>query len=250
MKELIQYIAFLPKALGGRAAPVKLALPLSAGALRLFLMGTLAMSILGGYQLTHVTHSINNAYNLPQRGAAQLLVIEESLDDAAIDFGRQIQEWKDMLLRVNDEERYSAHRKAFIASSIEVQKALWRARVQMQSIGLGTDEVDQLIVEHKALVLKYVSAQSRLDARRPESSRAADQQVMGIDRDFHREIATVKSNVEFLAKQQLSGTVSGSQYLLLGLLGTLSLLFMAFIGFAFASGLLARKPGAGEHSYS
>jgi hypothetical protein len=244
MKKLTHSLAAMPGAIARGMA----AAPLSAGAFGAFLLVAVVVSVLGGYQLMHLMSGINNAYKLPQHGAAQLLVIEQDLDDAAFDFDQQIQEWKDMLLRVNNEERFNAHRKAFIDSSIEVQKALRKTRAEMQTVGLGTEEVEQLIAEHRSLVLRYVSAQGRLDVRRPESFRAADRQVMGIDRDFHREVATVKANVEFLAQQQLSGTVPGGQYLLLGVLGAFSLLFMAFAGFAFASGFLRHAPGAGEPS--
>ncbi len=256
MRKLAEHLMSMPKAMmraaGVTAAHGATAASASARTVVLFVAVVLAVSIFGGYQLTHMTYRISNASALPQRGAEQLLAVEESLDEASINFGRQIQEWKDMLLRINREDRYNAHWQAFIESSIGVQKALHETRMAMERLGLGTEEVEQLSAEHRALFWKYVSARGRLDLRRPESARLADQQVMGIDREFQRHMATIRGNVEFLAKQQLSGTASadGRPYLLLGLLGTFSLLFMAFIGFAFASGFGGLSGWAREHSYS
>lgn len=194
-----------------------------------------AALVLGGYQLVRMTYTIAHADSVPAQRASQLLAIEESLDDAAISFGKQIQEWKDVLLRVENEERYNAHRKAFMEDSVGVQRALLQTRVAMQGIGLSTRDVDELASEHKALVSTYVAAQRELDARHPELSRTVDQRVLGIDRDFQRHIATVKGNVESLVKQQLAATSSAGawQYLLIGLAA--SVLVMAFVALAFAS---------------
>ena len=63
-----------------------------------FVLMTL-VSVFGGYQLSRLIYQM---IDYPMQRAEQLLVAEMNLDDAAIELGMQIQEWKDMLLRAND----------------------------------------------------------------------------------------------------------------------------------------------------
>lgn len=253
MRTLIRYIFLLPKALflflGVMVVQSGLAAARSARSYFLFMVAMLMLSLLGGYHLSHMTHRIND-FSLQRTD--QLIVIEENLDDAAIGLGKQIQEWKDMLLRAGNAELYGVHRQAFIDNSIAVQKALLRAKAAVRSAGMNESEVDKLSAEHKALLAKYVVAQAKLDPRHIESFHVVDRQVIGMDRDLQRHIAAVKEDVELLARQQLGGTApaDGRQYLLLGFLGAASLLSMALIGFAFASRFHDHEVGAKRPSFT
>ncbi len=253
MKRLIRRILSLPKALllfiAVTAAHGALGALRSVGAFLLFLAFILALSAFGGYQLYHMTYRVND-FSLQR--ADQMLAIQDGLDEAAIELGGQIQEGKDMLLRVGSDELYAKHRAAFIEASVGVQKALLRARSAMYSAGLDAAEVERLGAEHKALLSRYVAAQGKLSAQRLDSARLVDRQVIGADRELQRHIAAVRADVALLAKQQLAGTEpsQGRQYLVLGLLGTSSLLFMALVGFAFASRLHGPDSGTRLPSYS
>lgn len=165
MKRLLQDSGYLPKAFV------------------IFLVLMTLVSVFGGYQLSRLIYKMND---FPLQRAEQLLVIEKNLDDAAIELGIQIQEWKDMLLRANDAELYSKHRKAFADSSVDVQYALLRTKTAMQNAGLdaGLDAgvIDQLSIEHKTLVSNYLLAQTKLNPQQIDSSHAVDRQVIGVDR--------------------------------------------------------------------
>lgn len=198
-----------------------------------FIVVMALVSIVGGYQLSQLISGVSDS---SAQRSVQLLEIEESLDDAAIGLGRQIQEWKDMLLRANDKELYSKHQKAFKDSSIGVQYALLGAKTTMQNIGMDTAEIDQLIIEHKSLLAEYLLAYTKLKPKVAESSNAVDMRIIGVDRKLQYRIASVKSGISNYAKQQLYRTpqTQGNRYLMIGLLGTISLFFMALSGFAFA----------------
>jgi len=215
-------------------------------AFAIFLVVMTLVSIFGGYQLSRLVYKIND-FSLQRTD--RLLVVEESMDEAAIALGGQIQEWKDMLLRANDAELYGKHQKAFMNSSIGVQEALLRTKTAMQNIGLDTGEIDQLSLEHKSLVSNYLLAQAKLDPRKMEFSHEVDRQVIGVDRNLQQHLAAVKADMEHLAQQQLTGTMStqNMHYWLVGLLGAVGLLIMALIGFLFASRFYGHETGAGEH---
>lgn len=216
MKKLMQDSGYLPKVF------VK------------FIAVMILLSIFGGYQLSQLIYRMND-FSLQHTD--HLLVIEEGLDDIAIALGRQIQEWKDMLLRADDAKLYSKHRKAFLNSSIDVQEALLRTKTAMNNDGIDTNEIEQLRIEHKALLSYYILAVTKLNPQRIESTHEVDKQVIGVDRSLQQHIAAVRTDIEHLTKQQLSGTLpaQGYRYQLVGLLGTVSLLIMALVGFAFAS---------------
>ena len=201
---------------------------------KIFIAVMTMLSMLGGYQLYQLMYGMANS---TVHSTDQLLVIEENLDEAVIALGRQIQEWKDMLLRADDARLFSKHRKAFLDSSVGVQEALLRTRTAMQNDGMDAGEIELLSLEHKALVSNYLHAQAKLDPHRMGSPHEVDMQVIGVDRNLQRHISAVKAEIEHAAALQLSGTMpqQGTRYMVVGLLGTCSLLIMAMLGFAFAS---------------
>ncbi|HLP99138.1 MAG TPA: hypothetical protein VK149_11900 [Sideroxyarcus sp.] len=191
------------------------------------------LAALGGYQLSHLVSGMNDS--AAQR-SVQLLEIEEHLDDAAIGLGRQVQEWKNMLLRANNKELYGKHQTAFRDASISVQYALLNARRVMLLLGMGTVEIDSLIAEHKALLAEYMTAYTKLDPQVADSASTVDMRIIGVDRKLQQDIASVKTGISDFAKQQLyrTSSVQGNRHLLFGLLGTISLFFMALFGLIFA----------------
>lgn len=228
MKRLLPDLAYLPKVF------------------IIFIVSMTLVSVFGGYQLSRLIYKM---IDFPLQRAEQLLVIETNLDDAAIELGMQIQEWKDMLLRANDAQLYSKHRKAFLDSSVDVQYALLRTRASMQDAGLDVGEIDRLSIEHKSLVSNYVLALSTVNPREIESAHAADKQVIGVDRRLQQHLAEVRAGVEQLAQQHLKGTLPGQEkrYWTVGVLGASSLLVMALVGFVFAFRLLDHEGGTVEH---
>jgi len=168
--------------------------------------------------------------------SVQLLEIEEYLDDAAIGLGHQIQEWKDMLLRVNDSAQHAKHQQGFKEASIAVQYALMKSKTIMQEIGMDTGDIDELIAEHKTLLGEYLQAYSGLKPTEAESRDKVDRQVRGVDRSLQARIVQVKSGISDYAKQQMERApqTQGSRYVMVGLIGAISLLLMAGLGFVFA----------------
>lgn len=215
-------------------------------AFAIFIAVMTLVSIFGGYQFSRLIYKMND---LSLQRTDQLLVIEESLDQATIALGSQIQEWKDMLLRANDAGLYSKHRKAFMDSSVSVQYALLHTKTAMQNAGMDSGVIDQLSAEHKSLVSNYLLAQARIDPRKTEFSREVDKQVIGVDRNLQQHLAAVKSDIEHLAQQQLNGTMPAQdkRYWLVGLLGASGLLIMALIGFVFASRFYGQEFGTGKY---
>jgi hypothetical protein len=192
----------------------------------------IAVSTLGGFLLSSVIYDIEDSRRM---NADQLLAIEQDLNLASVALGRQIQEWKDMLLRARDTLQYSKHQKAFIDHSVEVQYALMRASVAMHTIGIDASEIEQLQNEHKSLLATYLRAHTLLDPKRSESSHLVDLQVIGADRSLQQHLATTREEMERLFKRQYSESSPSSRgrYLVIAVFG-LTLLFMALLGLLLA----------------
>lgn len=198
-----------------------------------FVLLAVALATLGGYQLVQLFHEVDVS---SARRSLQLLEIEEHLDDAAIGLGRQVQEWKDMLLRVQDSAQHARHQQGFKEASIAVQHALLEARTLMLEIGMETADIDGLIADHKSLLGDYLQAYSGLKSPEGDSRNRVDRQVQGVDRSLQARIVQVKSAISEYAKLQLARApqTQGSRNLMVGLLGAFSLLAMAMLGFVYA----------------
>jgi len=211
---------------------------------KIFILVIALLSVFGGYQLSQLIYRMNDYY---LQRTEKILAMQGSIDDASIALGRQIQEWKDMLLRANDTELYSKHKKAFFAYSGDVQQALLNTVTAMKNAGMDTIEIEQLLIDHESLLSDYLLAKSRLNPLQIDSFREADQQVVGVDRNLQKHIAAIKTEIQHFSSQQLNETMpkQGSRHLL-GLVGALSLLFMALAGFVFASRFQVHATGT-EH---
>jgi methyl-accepting chemotaxis protein len=178
----------------------------------------------------------------------EILAIERNLDKASVALGRQIQEWKDILLRVNDTELYNKHRQAFLDFGVDVKDALMRTKVAMQNVGMDTGEIEQLLGEHQSLLSDYLYAKFKLNPRHIDSYLETDKQVIGVDRKLQNHLAVVKAKIQHFSDQQLKETMPMQRNrFLLGLLGASSLLAMALVGFIFASRLQGHETGGAGH---
>lgn len=198
-----------------------------------FVILAAVLAVLGGHQLSRLFLEVDVS---SARRSVQLLEIEEHLDDAAIGLGRQVQEWKDMLLRVGNSAQHARHQQGFKEASIAVQHALMEARAIMLEIGMETADIDGLIAEHRSLLSEYLQAYSGLQSSESGSGRKVDRQVQGVDRSLQARIVEVKSAISEYAKQQLARApqTQGSRNLMVGLLGAVSLFAMAVFGFVSA----------------
>ena len=221
MKRFMQYSVFLPMHF------------------KTFIAVMTLFSIFGGYQLSQLIYRTNDYY---LQRTEKILAMERGLNDATIALGSQIQEWKDMLLRVNDTELYNRHRKAFTEAGVGVQEALMRTKMAMKNNGMDTGEIEQLLGEHQSLGSDYVFAKSVLNPRQIESYLETDKLVIGVDRKLQHHIAVVKTEIQRFSDQQLKETMPVDENrFLLGLMGTSSLLAMSLAGLIFASRFQGNK---------
>lgn len=156
---------------------------------------------------------------------------------AHVDFQRQVQEWKNVLIRGNDAELYEKHRKAFEERAQKVQTGLTAAEKDMVAIGMPNTLAVQLQKDHADMLSKYLEALKTFDAADPETGKKVDVLVRGVDRatsaNFDKlidelvahttqSLATREAEANAITQKTLLGT-------LIGLLVALMLFAAAFI---------------------
>ncbi|GLQ89683.1 methyl-accepting chemotaxis protein [Dyella flagellata] len=153
-------------------------------AVRLGLLGLILLTAtvivgLGGWRGLIRTHE------LQVRSAAMAAQFAAAVDQARVaqvDFKKQVQEWKDLLLRGADAAAFKKYHDAFIARAHAVDTDLATLKRQMSELGLDTHGVDGAIATHAELGTKYLAAIGHYDAKDEKSVHVVDGLVAGIDR--------------------------------------------------------------------
>lgn len=156
---------------------------------------------------------------------------------AHVDFQRQVQEWKNILIRGNDPELYEKHRKAFEERAQKVQTGLIQTEKDMTAVGMPVALASQLRQDHQDMLSKYLAALKTFDTADPEAGKKVDVLVRGVDREtssnFDKLIETlVAHTTESLATRELESKAITEKSLLgtlIGLILALSLFATAFI---------------------
>jgi hypothetical protein len=152
----------------------------------------------------------------------------ETARAAQVHFKKQVQEWKNILLRGDSPEDLRQYRTAFEAEEAMVQRELEALDAAARSISMDLPLVSQVRRSHAELGPRYRAALARFQPGSAESARAVDALVRGIDREptddmdaiveqFHERAGTLatrialdaRSRYESLRRVSLGATIAG-----------------------------------------
>lgn len=111
-----------------------------------------------------------------------------------VDFKKQVQYWKDTLLRGNDPASFDKSYSEFLKQDETVQTGLSKLKESMSKQNMDTALVDKLANSHKELRNKYTQAIQSYDKNNLQSFKIVDELVKGIDRE-------PTDNMDLLVKQ-------------------------------------------------
>jgi methyl-accepting chemotaxis protein len=130
-------------------------------------------------------HALSNTHALQIQSGQTLKQFSHAADTARVaqvEFKKQVQEWKDLLLRSADADAFAAHQHAFMTQSEKASAALQQLRSELSALGVNLDGVDNAIATHAALQTSYLDALKHFDVANPNSPHVVDSLVKGIDR--------------------------------------------------------------------
>ena len=161
--------------------------PLTIG--QRLLLGFLAVTIIGlvassvGYY--GMTRSVSDADSIAARIKHQGRFLSQAIDlarSAQVNFKKQVQEWKDLLLRGGDQAMYDKYFKAFGEREAETQRVMKELRDLLVAENIDTSKVDTSLKTHLELGEKYREALKQYVVGAPDSATKVDKAVRGIDR--------------------------------------------------------------------
>lgn len=153
-------------------------------AVRLSLLGlimliAIALVAIGGWRGLVRTHTLQQD---SARTARSFATAVDTARVAQVDFKKQVQNWKDTLLRGNDPAAFTKYHGEFTSQSDRVDADLASLKKQMATLDLNTRGVDAALATHGELQKRYEDALQHYDGRKPESVHMVDGLVKGMDR--------------------------------------------------------------------
>jgi methyl-accepting chemotaxis protein len=130
-------------------------------------------------------HALSNTHALQIQSTQTLGQYAQAADTARVaqvEFKKQVQEWKDLLLRGADPAMFAKYRDAFSNEGGTTHAALLRLKDQLSALGANVDGVDKALATHASLQDSYLDALKRYDATDPNTAHVVDGLVKGIDR--------------------------------------------------------------------
>ena len=160
---------------------------------------------------------------------------------AQVNFQRQVQEWKNVLIRGNDRALYDKYFDSFVAREIEVQKTLKVLSQVSGSLGHDIRDIQDLLRKHQALGEEYRKALKIFDATDPETGKKVDKLLRGIDRPASQAMDALADTIENEATARLTTARNEAEafarerFLLFAVLATVAIVIV--IGLSWHFGL-------------
>jgi methyl-accepting chemotaxis protein len=171
---------------------------LQVGLLILALLGLIGAALAGDRLLTR-------QLNLAVRTGTDSTNLVAVARSAQANFQRQVQEWKDVLIRGNDPELFKKYHDQFMARADDVQKGLAQSKVEMAKAGMPTTLVDTLAEEHSKMLNTYETALKTFNGADPEAGKKVDLQVRGVDRATSTQFDELSKSIVESTSASLAG---------------------------------------------
>ena len=189
----------------------------------------LALGLLGRINLSRTAQSSLHAQQQDQL----LLRSVDQARSAQVSFKKQVQEWKNVLLRGHDPEAFQKYQKAFQQEEEAVGKDIEALRTLLGKLDLRSTNLDLAVGSHTTLGQRYREALKQFDPAKPDSGQVVDKLVKGMDReatdDFDRIVQEIQAEAARVAEAnttRVTQQVSSAQLaLILGvIIGTIAIM--------------------------
>jgi methyl-accepting chemotaxis protein len=166
---------------------------------------TILTVVIGLYSLIAIVETNRRLHQSVIEGQGMIKTVDNARL-AQVHFKRQVQEWKDMLLRGNDRLLYEGHLRAFNEEERLVKEELQSLSRMAVTLGLAMPEIEEVMRIHDKLGLQYREALKDYKRTDLKSAVLVDQKVRGIDRNPTDQIDAIVSKIKAQADQRLKAT--------------------------------------------
>ena len=143
--------------------------------------------------------------------ATQLLGTVDEVRRAQVTFKKQVQEWKDVLLRGGNAKDYATYWAAFESEDQQVVDDLTAARAKLEAMQFSTVPLKQFLESHATLDAAYRAAIKNYVPGDPASVVAVDRQVRGMDRAPTDLLDNYVANLVAASKTRIEQMAESSQ---------------------------------------
>ncbi|MBF0564195.1 MAG: methyl-accepting chemotaxis protein [Nitrospirae bacterium] len=141
-----------------------------------------------------------------------LVLYTKAVDTARnsqVHFKKQVQEWKDILLRGTDKAAFEKYHNNFSKESDETQTNLKELKDILVKLGDDTSMVDDAVKKHGELKDKYLEALKSYNPAEADAYQKVDRMVKGMDRP---PTESIESIVKFIKDKQTETTSKKKQH--------------------------------------
>ena len=194
-------------------------------------------AVIGLYGLIAIVETNNRLHASVLTGQAMIQAVDTARL-AQVHFKKQVQEWKDILLRGNDAALFDNHMRAFEDEEARVNNYLRSLAKITAEAKLNVPQIDESIRIHEQLGRRYreaLKAYRRTDLR---SAVVVDRMVRGIDREPTDRIDAILNAIKGQAEKRLLETETMAKTKLAAYQGMaffLIFLVLAAVGFGIFS---------------
>jgi methyl-accepting chemotaxis protein len=143
--------------------------------------GVIFILLMNGVLTLFALHTFNQRHVANVRTLSLTMDALESARNAQVHFKKQVQEWKNILLRGGDKNNFDRYLVAFTSEEEAVQNQLETVEGFGKKIGLDLS-TSQIREKHRELSRHYRAALRNYKNEDPQSMFSVDNQVRGIDR--------------------------------------------------------------------
>jgi methyl-accepting chemotaxis protein len=164
----------------------------------MIVMGIL-IGLLGINGVGELRHEITDGLRAPRL----LLQTVDTARAVQVHFKRQVQEWKDLLLRGHEREQYLKYLDNFTKEEAKVEEELAVLRELTAKLEFSVPDIERLARSHHELGARYREALKSFDAKDPYTMHVVDKAVKGIDREPTDAMEQVVARIQKLSADQI-----------------------------------------------
>lgn len=173
-------------------------------------MLTVLIVVIGLYGLVAIIESNRRLHN----SISEAKVMATAIDTARLSqvhFKKQVQEWKNILLRGNTQQLFNQYLNAFDEEDRQVNEYLKTLAGITAGAGLSVPQIADAITVHEKMGARYRDALGKRKQLDLKTAAIIDQSVRGIDRDLTDEIDAVATTIKNLTEKKLKETETIAQ---------------------------------------